>query len=45
MKKNAFQKISTQSNKYIISCFNVAIYLLKNKKISGLIKAKKRNFF
>ena len=45
--KNAFQKISTQSNKYIISCFNVAIYLLKNKKISGLINCpiKKETFF
>lgn len=32
-----FQKISTKSNKYIINCFNLAIKLIKSRKIIGFI--------
>jgi len=35
--KKPFDKISVKSNKYIFSCFNIAINLIKNKKISGII--------
>ena len=35
--KKIFQKISNKSNKYIFECFNVALKLIKDKKISGLI--------
>ena len=34
---NPFQKISNKSNKYIFKCFDVAINLIKLKKIYGLI--------
>tara|TARA_B100000686_G_scaffold327889_1_gene387253 strand:+ start:437 stop:1411 length:975 start_codon:yes stop_codon:yes gene_type:complete len=33
----AFQKISSKSNKYIFSCFDIALRLCKKKKILGLI--------
>ena len=32
-----FQKISNKSSKYILDCFDVAINLIKNKKIFGII--------
>jgi len=35
--KKPFQKITKKSNKYILNCFKVAIYLIKKKKIAGLI--------
>ena len=35
--KKSFQKISSKSNKYILKCFNIAINLIKNKKILGFI--------
>jgi len=35
--KKPFQKITRKSNKYILDCFNVAINLVKKKKIIGLI--------
>ena len=35
--KKPFQKISTKSNKYIFKCFDVAIQLIKNKKILGFV--------
>ena len=35
--KKPFSKISTKSNKYIFNCFNVALKLIKNKKIHGFI--------
>ena len=37
MQKLPFQKISNRSNKYIFNCFDIAINLLKNKRILGLI--------
>ena len=37
IQKKPFQKISTKSNKYIFKCFDLAINLIKNKKIFGLI--------
>jgi len=35
--KKPFQKISNKSNKYIFKSFDIAINLIKNKKILGLI--------
>ena len=35
--KKPFEKVSIKTNKYIYSCFTIAIKLLKNKKILGLI--------
>ena len=35
--KKPFQKISNKSNKYIFRSFDIAINLIKNKKIIGLI--------
>ena len=35
--KKPFQKISSESNKYIFKSFNIAINLIKNKKIIGFI--------
>ena len=35
--KKIFQEISTKSNKYIFECFNIAMQLVKNKKIQGFI--------
>ena len=37
MQRLPFQKISNRSNKYIFNCFDIAINLLKNKRILGLI--------
>ena len=35
--KKPFQKISNKSNKYIFKSFDIAIDLIKNKKILGFI--------
>ncbi len=35
--KKAFEKISNKSNKYIFECFNLALDLVKRKKIIGFI--------
>ena len=35
--KKPFEKISDKSNEYIFKCFNLAIKLSKNKKITGFI--------
>jgi len=35
--KKPFEKISNKSNKYILKCFDVAIKLIKEKKIIGFI--------
>ena len=35
--KKPFEKISNKSNKYILKCFDVAIKLIKDKKIIGFI--------
>tara|TARA_Y100000590_G_scaffold292934_1_gene329907 strand:- start:5566 stop:6537 length:972 start_codon:yes stop_codon:yes gene_type:complete len=35
--KKPFEKISKKSNKYIFNCFNVALKLIKNKKILGFV--------
>jgi len=35
--KKPFEKISSKSNKYILTCFNTAIKLFKKKKIFGFI--------
>ncbi len=35
--KKAFQKISTASNKYIKKCFDIALELIRKKKILGII--------
>jgi 4-hydroxythreonine-4-phosphate dehydrogenase len=35
--RKAFQKISTKSNKYIFECFDIALQLVKKKKIQGFI--------
>ena len=35
--KKTFEKISDKSNKYIFKCFDIAINLLKKKKINGII--------
>ena len=35
--KKPFEKISKKSNKYIFNCFKLAINLIKQKKISGII--------
>ncbi len=45
--KKPFEKITTKSNEYIFKCFNVAIKLLKEKKIIGLINCpvKKETLF
>ena len=37
VQKKPFQKISCKSNKYIFKCFDLAINLIKLKKISGLV--------
>tara|TARA_B110000014_G_C20108082_1_gene583115 strand:- start:78 stop:1052 length:975 start_codon:yes stop_codon:yes gene_type:complete len=37
IQKKAFQKISIKSNKYIFECFDVAMKLIKMKKIQGII--------
>jgi len=37
IQKKAFQKISNRSSPYIFKCFNVAIKLIKEKKILGII--------
>ena len=37
MQRLPFQKISNRSNKYIFNCFDIAINLLKNKRILGFI--------
>ena len=43
----AFEKVSTKSNKYIQKCFQVALDLIKRKKILGLINCpiSKETFF
>jgi len=45
--KKPFQKISNKSNKYIFKSFDIAINLIKNKKILGLINCpvSKENLF
>ena len=35
--KKPFEKISSKSNKYIFSCFDIATKLIKSKKILGII--------
>tara|TARA_Y100000590_G_scaffold464384_1_gene633695 strand:- start:4204 stop:5175 length:972 start_codon:yes stop_codon:yes gene_type:complete len=35
--KRPFEKLSYKSNKYIFNCFNIALKLIKEKKILGLI--------
>ena len=35
--KKPFQKISNKSNKYILKCFDLAVDLIKLKKVNGLI--------
>ena len=35
--KKPFQRISSKSNRYIFKCFDIAINLIKNKKILGII--------
>jgi len=35
--KKPFQRISSKSNRYIFKCFGIAINLIKNKKILGII--------
>jgi len=35
--KKPFQKITTNSNRYILKCFDFALELIKNKKISGIV--------
>ena len=35
--KKPFEKISSKSNKYILKCFDVALKLIKEKKILGFI--------
>ena len=35
--KKPFQKITSNSNKYIFECFDVALELIKNKKILGIV--------
>ena len=35
--KKPFQKITSNSNKYILKCFDVALELIKNKKILGIV--------
>ena len=35
--KNAFEKISNKSNKFINNCFSIAFDILKNSKTAGLI--------
>jgi len=46
--KKPFQKISNKSNKYILKCFDLAVNLIKLKKIYGLINcpvAKEKLFY
>ncbi len=45
--KKPFEKIKTKSNNYIFKCFDIAIKLLKEKKIIGLINCpvKKETLF
>ncbi len=42
-----FQKISSKSNKYIFNCFDLAVRLIKNRKIIGFINCpiSKENLF
>tara|TARA_B110000971_G_scaffold141621_1_gene144787 strand:- start:351 stop:1313 length:963 start_codon:yes stop_codon:yes gene_type:complete len=44
--KNAFEKITDKSNKYLTKCFSIALQLLKKKKFLGLINGpiSKKNF-
>ena len=35
--RKPFQRISSKSNRYIFKCFDIAINLIKNKKILGII--------
>tara|TARA_Y100000992_G_C21269825_1_gene496039 strand:- start:1107 stop:2078 length:972 start_codon:yes stop_codon:yes gene_type:complete len=44
--KKPFEKISTKSNKYILTCFEKAFQIIKNNQISGLINGpiSKENF-
>ena len=44
--KNAFEKITNRSNKYLTSCFSIALQLLKKKDFLGLINGpiSKENF-
>ena len=44
--KNAFEKITNRSNKYLASCFSIALQLLKKKDFLGLINGpiSKENF-
>lgn len=37
IQRKPFKKISTKSNNYILKCFDVALSLIRNKKIYGLI--------
>ncbi len=37
IQKKPFQKISKKSNKYIFDCFDLAVNLIKHKKVYGLI--------
>ena len=44
--KNAFEKITDKSNKYLTECFSIALQLLKNNNFLGLINGpiSKKNF-
>jgi 4-hydroxythreonine-4-phosphate dehydrogenase len=44
--KNAFEKITDKSNKYLTACFSIALQLLKKNNFLGLINGpiSKRNF-
>ena len=35
--KKSFEKVSSKSSKYIFNCFKIAINLIKNKKVLGII--------
>ena len=45
--KKAFQKINSNSNKYIFNCFDAALFLINKKKITGIINCpiSKENLF
>jgi len=45
--KKTFQKVTTKSNDYIFKCFDIAIKLLKAKKVKGIINCpiKKETLF
>ena len=47
IQKKPFDNPSNKSNKYIFECFDIALKLLKNKKIIGLINCPitKENLF